>query len=441
MEEEGKKKNKIHPRKTLKRKKEETKKVEEKKTEEVKTLEEKKERKVENTSKGKTHCYCEFKSIIVILVITSLLGVFIGSYITYKWYDDKLDEEKNNKSELEIVLEDVKKNYYGDLDLDKLSSSSLKGMIEGLNDRYGQFLGKEDTLSYNETLNGFFTGIGVEVTSVDKENQTVVVVYEDSPAYKSGIKVGDQMVSMDGIGYTKDQIPEMTYAIKSSKIGDKKTFGILRDGQMLTLEITLEKITVDSVYSSIIEQDGKVIGLIGINNFASNTYEQFKEKYNELKEKGINSLIIDLRSNQGGYISGAVDIASMFLDKGDIIYQKKDNKGTVKVVNKKEKKIDVPVVLIVNPCTASSSEMLASSLSENLGSEIVGEKTYGKGTIQKYMILNDETSLKYTVGEMLTPKGKTIEQIGIVPTYEVAWVEESDADDQLAKAIEIALTK
>ncbi len=437
MEEEVKNKNKTHPRKTLKKKKEETKKVEEKKVEEVKTVEEKKERKIE--PKDKANPPCEFRNIVVILLVASLLGAFIGSYVTYKWYDDKLDEEKGNKTELEIVYDDIKSNYYGDLNLDKLSSDSLKGMVEGLNDRYGQFMDKETTLSYNEDLNGFFTGIGVEVSSEGEEYQTIVTVFEDSPAAKSGLKVGDHMVSMDGIAYTKDQIPEMTYAIKSSKIGDKKTFGILRDGEMLTLEITLEKITTTSVYSSVIEEDGKTIGRLDVTNFSANTYKQFQDEYKKLKEQGISAIIIDLRNNQGGYLSGATDIASMFLDKGDVIYQQKDNKKTTKVTNKKEKEIDLPVVLIVNQCSASSAEMLASTLNENLGAEVIGETTYGKGSIQKYMVLNGGSSIKYTVGEILTSKGKTIEQVGVVPTYQVEWTEESDS--QLQKAIEVLLAK
>lgn len=394
-----------------------------------------------NRSNKNSSYYFGFKEVIVIILLAIFLGLFVGSFVTYKKYRDIDGNCADKKAEFVSVYNDIINDYYGDLNIDKLSDDAVEGMIKGLNDPYASFLDEETAQSYNEDLNGGYVGIGIEITSEGSNYLTVVSVYEDSPASKSGILVGDQIVSFDGVNYSKDQISELTYKIKSLNKGDKKGLTILRDGKTLGLEITLDNIEFTSVSSSVVSKNDKKIGLFQINSFTANTYKQFLEKYEEIKDENIDAIVVDLRYNGGGYLSSASDIATLFLNKGDIIYKKYDGKKEENIINENEKKIDLPVVVLINECTASGSEVFASALRENNGTTLVGTKTYGKGTIQKLQALSSGKYFKYTVMEWLTSEGNKVEGVGIVPDIEIVNDEKSDVDLELDKALEIASEK
>ncbi|MBR1386623.1 MAG: S41 family peptidase [Bacilli bacterium] len=433
MDEEKKKVNK-----NTKVKKETTKKRTRKKTDEFYKEEQIMEKEtIENKKNEERYSKNSFGlfEVIIIMIVTTLFGLFLGSFIAYRKY---------NKNDTEVVEGDIeriygyiKDEYNGEVNEEEIVNSSVKGMIDSLTDPYAAFIDKKTALDLNEELRGNFTGLGVEIGDIGDGYITVVNIFDNSPASKAGILIEDKIIKVDGQNVDASKISDLAYEIKSSKEGSTKKVSILRGEEELEFEIKLEKVEIDSVHYISVESNNKTIGVIAINTFANNTYSQFMKAYDELSKKKLDSLIIDLRYNGGGYLSSANDIASLFVEKDIVLYQKKDKKETIKVKNEKDKTIDIPVVIVVNEETASSAEVFASSLHDNIkNTVIVGVKTFGKGTVQKLYPLSNGAYVKFTTQEWLTPNGNKIEGVGITPDVEI--VIDNDEDTQLQKAIEIA---
>ena len=442
MDEEKKKSNRGKKKKTTSSRKETKKVVNEElnKKEETKVLEEKNIEAINDDTKKNKDGY-KLSEVIILMVVTLIVGLFFGSYFTYKKYtNDNIDCSDIDKDSAEIikVYNDILANYYGDVDKETLTDSAIKGMVYSLNDPYAMFLDSRNAIEFDEDLSGTFTGFGVEIRTNENNQIEIVTIFEGSPAEKAGLQVGDIITKMDSKEYPGDTMTNLIYEIKSSKIGTVKKIEILRNGEAIEKSITLDKIEVSSVYASKVEKNGKNVGIFQITNFAENTYDQFLKEYKKLEKEGIDSIVIDLRQNGGGYLSSANSLLSLFLDKDMVAYQRTDGVNTEEVVNDFEKKINKPVVLLVDCGTASSSEVFVSSMIDNLNVKVVGQKTYGKGTIQKLITLLNGRYIKFTVQEWLTPKGNKIEGVGITPTYEVSCDETCGSDNQLDKAIEIA---
>ncbi len=453
MDEEKKKTTKVRKKKTEKQKeiKKEPEKKEEKiliekkdeiEVKEIKEEPEKKEKKKKRITKNEfiKNGY-SLAEVVLLMIATLLLGLFFGGYFAFNKYNNKnvdcksVDEEA---SEIINVYNDLKNNYYGEIDKDKLVDYAIQGMLVGLGDPYALYVDSKGAVSLDEELSGSFTGLGVRIMANDNNQIEIIEIFAGSPADKNGLQVGDIITKMDSKEYYGSTMEDLTYNIKTSKIGTVKKLEIIRKGETITKEISLEKIILTSVYSHVEEKDGKKIGVIQVTSFTENVYDQFVQEYEKLEEAGINSLIIDLRQNGGGYLSSANSLLSLFLDKDMVSYQRTDGVNTEEVINELNKKINIPVVLLVDNGTASSSEVFASSLIDNLNVPVVGTKTYGKGTIQKLVQLSNGSYIKYTIQEWLTPKGNKIEGVGITPSYEVENDEKSDKDKQLEKAIEVA---
>lgn len=439
MNEEKKKSNKGRKKKTTEVKKENKKVVnEELSKEEIKVAD---KEVIKEDKKNNKEGY-KLSEVIILMVVTLIVGLFFGSYFTYKKYsNDNIDCSDIDKDSAEIVkvYNDILANYYGDVDKANLTDAAIKGMVYSLNDPYAMFIDSRNAIELDEDLSGTFTGLGVEIRANENNQIEIMTIFEGSPAEKAGLQVGDIITKMDSKEYQGDTMSDLIYEIKSSKIGTIRKIEILRSGETIEKSISLEKVEVSSVYASKVEKDGKSVGIFQITNFAENTYDQFLKEYEKLEKEGIDSIIIDLRQNGGGYLSSANSLLSLFLEKDMIAYQRTDGTNTEEVVNDLKKKIDKPVVLLVDCGTASSSEVFASSMVDNLNVAVVGQKTYGKGTIQKLISLLNGRYIKYTVQEWLTPKGNKIEGVGITPTYEVLCDETCESDNQLDKAIEVAI--
>lgn len=422
---------------------EEKKVVEEKKIVEVKKpVEEKKttqEVKKEKKKEGFT-----FLEVIILLAIVLLVGVFCGSYFTYKkCVNENVDCRSIDKESAEIinVYNDIVNNYYGDVDKEDLVDNAIKGMVYSLGDKYAAFFDRTAGDSLDEDLSGSFTGLGVQITGNSSGQIEVVGVFEGSPAEKSGIKVGDVILKLDGASYTSESLSLLVSEIKSSKVGDVRKFEISRDGNTFELNVKLDTIELTSVYSYYVLREGKKIGYIQIQNFAANTYNQFLTNYENLEKEHIDSLVVDLRQNGGGYLSSAHNILALFLNKDDVVYQRTNGELVEEIINDLDRRIKIPVVLLVDGGTASSSEVFVSSLKENLNVSIVGVKTYGKGTIQKLVSLLNGRYVKFTIQEWLSPKGNKIEGIGIEPTDYIEYSTANGNDNQLEKAFDVAASK
>lgn len=401
------------------------------------------EKKVSKNKKAKATF--NLIEVIIIMVITILFGLLIGSFITYTKFDEDRDVScsgiRKDMVEFAGVYDALLNEYYGEVNKEELLKAAINGMITQLNDPYSGYMEVEDAKLYDEELAGEFFGIGVEITLFEGGLPTITAVYEGSPASKAGLQLNDIFYKIDGHDLNGLTVTESSEFIKGKPKGSNVELVIIRDGEEKIVNIKTDRIEVDTVFGNTVVRDDEKIGIITIDTFAKNTYNQFKKIYNDMKDDGITGIIIDVRGNNGGYLSVAKEIASLFLDKDAVIYQK-DTKGKIeKYLSETDKEIDLPVVLVTNECTASASEVLVAALNENLGSKIVGSTTYGKGTIQKLHALSNGAYVKYTVQTWLTPNGNKVDGVGIVPTYFVEVSQDClnnptfDNDNQMQEAL------
>ena len=387
-----------------------------------------------------------YAEVIVIMIITLIIGGVIGSFISYISSGNKVinNVTKDVPSELKefvSVYNDILDEYYEDIDKDELLEAGINGMLEFLDDDYSVYMDQEATEDFNEQVEGKYTGIGVEITQ--QEDKTVVVtdVFDNSPAFKAGLKIGDIFYKVDGKDVTGIKPDEISSMIKKSS--DKKVeLVMLRDGIEKSFALKLEEVELESVTSKIFEVNDKKIGYIKLSVFASNTYSQFEKKLLKLENDGIDSLVIDVRDNSGGYLSAVTSIASLFLENGKVVYQL-DTKGVIeKIYSNTSTSRDYDIAVLINYNSASASEILAAAIQESYGGLVVGINSYGKGTVQKAYQLESGATVKYTIQKWLTPDGNWINEVGVTPDIEVEldgnyFENPSDENDnQLQKALE-----
>ena len=213
-------------------------------------------------------------------------------------------------------------------------------MISSVGDTFTSYSDTESTSSFDETINGSYEGIGCTVATLEDGTISVIDMFDDSPSYKAGLKVGDVILKVDGESYEGKNSNDISNYIKNSG-KSKIVLTVKRNNEEKDISINLSKVEIPHVSGKVIEQDNKKIGYIKISLFASNSYKQFKNKLDELEKSNIDDLIIDVRDNSGGYLSSVTDICNLFLDKGKVIYQLEDSKGKVKKkdTTKEKKKI------------------------------------------------------------------------------------------------------
>lgn len=393
---------------------------------------------------------------IIIAVLLTFIITFCGSIFLYDRYlgshqmlvrnyesSGNIEQDLN---QLRTVLED---NYKGEIDEEKLYQAALKGYVDGVGDEYTTLMSADELDSLNTSLTDF-VGIGVYLTEERNTGRTVVLgtIDEETPAAKAGLKTGDiimevnlEDVSTKGSDYVSSKI--------KGKEGSTVKIKVLRGEEKLEFNVERASIRVYKIKYEMLDND---IGYIDFDSFTDTCDEEFEEAYNDLKNKGMKSLIVDLRDNTGGYVDSALNIADLFLDKGETILITEDNKNNEEIdVAKREKIIDMPVVLLVNDYSASASEILTGCLKDHKIATIIGITTYGKGVIQSLIVngLGEKIggALKVTTAEYFTPNRNKINKIGIEPD-EIVELEESseniltkENDNQLKKAIEILNSK
>lgn len=386
--------------------------------------------------------------VILIMFITLVFGALLGAALSVGKSDKTLlcpnevkTEIPKELSEFISTYKDIKDNYYERLDDDKLLNAGIKGMIDFLGDKYSVYMNKDEAESFDEEVDGEYVGIGVEVTldyydeeDLKKFNVVIVNPLENGPGIEVGLKKGDIITKVDNKDITGMPLQEVVNLIKG-KAGTTVNLSIKREEETFNVDVIRREIEVNSVKSEVIEKNDKKVGYIYIDIFAANTTNQFEKELIKLEDNGIDSLIIDVRGNSGGYLSTVTDIASMFLDKSKIIYQL-DTKGIVEsIYSKTAKSRRYPVAVLINSSSASASEILAGAMLESYGAQVIGVNSYGKGTVQKAYKLDSGAIVKYTVQKWLTPNGNWINEKGITPTIKVEqsekYYETLDKEDDL----------
>lgn len=388
-----------------------------------------------------------FKEVVVIMFFSLGLGFFAClSFVKIFNNGRSYMALSNDLSKFVDTYYAIKDNYYGELDNEKLVDSAIKGMISAVGDEYTSYSDTDDADNFKQTVSGIYEGIGCTV-GVNLDNKIVVVdMFKDSPAEKAGLKVGDIIIKIDGEDFVGKSSTDMSNYVKSSK-KSKVVLTIIRDEEIMELDVERKKIEIPYVSGEVITKDDMKIGYIDISLFSSTIYDQFKRELEELEKENISGLVIDVRGNSGGYLSGVTDIINLFLKKGDVIYQlESGNKKQIKKDTTKEKK-DYPVAVLVNGGSASASEILASTIKESYNGFVVGTKTYGKGTVQQTTTLPDGSMVKYTVQKWLTPNGNWVNEVGVEPTdtveLDISYAENPimENDNQLQKALELVTKK
>ena len=390
--------------------------------------------------------------IVMLVVLVAFITFLITSIVMYQYFTNdsfgkSIVQKSEQTSDIAETLEDyrkiIDKYYLGDIDEEKLKEGAIAGYIKGLDDEYTEYISKEDMTDYMADTTGNFVGVGVYMVQDTEANKIMVLSpIKGSPAEKAGLQPGDYIIAVDGVTYTGEQMTEASNKIKG-EAGTTVKLQIQRKDETLDIELTRENIKVNPVEGEVLENN---IGYIEFSSFDDGTAEEFKAKFEELQGKGIKSLIIDLRNNGGGIVDEALEIANYILDKDSVILYEvdKNNNETVEKTTD-DPIINMPIVILTNENTASSSEILAGALKDHKKATIVGEKTYGKGVIQRLLTLPDGSGLKITSEKYLTPNRTEINKVGIEPDEKVELPEtvtnilnvEKNEDTQLQKAIEI----
>lgn len=329
-------------------------------------------------------------------------------------------------------------NYDGDLDANKLSDGAARGMVKAVGDDYTTFLDKEEAAEFNKSLNGEVSGIGAEI-GVRNLQPTVLRVLDDSPAKKAGLKTGDIFVAVNGTSVAGETASGVADKV-TGEAGTTVKLTMRRGSESLDFSITRAQISDPSVRWSVSDD----IGVLTISRFDDNTGSLARKAAKEFIDKGVKGVIIDLRNNGGGYLTAAQEVASLWLDNGKTVVTEKSRgqvTETVKASGNPTLKGKKTVVL-VNGSSASASEIVAGALKDYQAAILVGEKTFGKGTVQKVINLSDDRILKVTVARWYTPQDRNITKEGIQPNQTVKMSSDDNnagRDPQMARAKELAL--
>lgn len=379
----------------------------------------------------------ELWEVMAITLFSSLVMSFCTGYLVYKSSCSQISTGNgdDNLAELYKAYDEIRSNYYSTVDLGALVDAGIKGMFSYLGDPYTTYLDKDQTDNLNNSLSGSYQGIGVKISVNSEENKMIISeVYDNTPAKSAGLAVGDIIVKVNDNVVADMESSEVAKLIKSS---DEVKLVVNRDGNDLDFTLNTAKLNNPSVDDKIIDGDnGNKIGYLKISKFNETAYEQFYEKLNKIEVDGINSLIIDLRDNTGGYLSAATKISEMFLQKGKVIYSLNEQSSTKTTYDETDDERNYKVYILVNGNSASASEILAAALKDSYGAKLVGTTTYGKGKVQKTSKLSDGTMYKYTSAKWLTPSGECIDGVGLKPDIEISNGDELLKDLVLEKAIE-----
>ncbi|MDY2892839.1 MAG: S41 family peptidase [Candidatus Faecisoma sp.] len=384
-----------------------------------------------------------YPEMVIIMIIAILFGFLIGNVVSFTKKETTNSSVPSELKEFVDTYNDIVNNYYDKVNKEELIDAGIKGMINYLDDPYATYFDGTSSTNFNQTLEGNYEGVGIEVT-LDNNKVKITKVFADTPAKKAGIKVGDYITKVNGESVEGKSLSDVVSLIKNAK-NKEVEITITRDNQEKTMKVT--RTTVDMPYTSskVYEENGKKIGYLKIEMFSNNITKQVKKELESLKKKNIDKLVIDVRDNPGGYLTQVTEILSLFMTKKDVIYQLQTKNNKEKVYGTSSKATySYPVVVLINENSASASEILASAFKETYNAEIVGVNSYGKGTVQKTGDLNNGDTIKYTVQKWLTPKGNWINEKGVTPTKEVKLelkeneILTEDDDNQLKAAIELA---
>lgn len=372
---------------------------------------------------------------VALFMSCSLLVGAGGTYVSMNWLQKGTEhqteiEENITQSEIIVSKDGLQKveqayelilnQFIEKVDEEQLIEGAIQGMLASLEDPHSVYMDKKTTQRFNESLESSFEGIGAEVSMI--EGKIIIVSpFKDSPAEKAGLKPKDQIVSIDGKSVEDLDLFEATLKIRGEK-GTAVKLEIIRNDtkDRIVVEVIRDEIPFETVASDLIEENEKRIGYIEISSFSEDTAVDFKKQLRELEKKRIAGLVIDVRGNPGGLLSSVQEISKeLITDQKPFVQTETRNGKKNRFFSTLKQPKKYPIAVLIDGGSASASEILAAALHEAEGYELVGEKTFGKGTVQHPVDMKDGSSIKLTSLKWLTPDGNWIHQNGIEPSVKV----------------------
>lgn len=359
---------------------------------------------------------------IIVLAGVLFLGIGIGNgkiaFGPDAQYRQSLQNEKGELSYngVDEVYDTLKDGFDGQIDTAKLEDGLKEGLVKAAGDPYTEYLNEEENKEFNEQLSGSFEGIGAEL---NKEDQVITVVSPIAgfPAEKAGIKSGDIISKVNDESVLDASLTDTVKKIRGQK-GTKVKLDIVRDGKPLTFEITREQISTPSVKWEVTADN---VGVMTISRYGEDTAVLSRQAAEEFKSKNVKGVILDVRGDPGGLLDAAVRVSSLWLPQGKTILQEKRNNTVVKTYTASGNPVlqGVPTVVLIDSGSASASEITAGALKDNGAATLIGEKSYGKGSVQELRELKAGGVLKVTIARWFTPNNRNIDKEGIEPDQAV----------------------
>ncbi|OGB73828.1 hypothetical protein A3K24_03345 [candidate division Kazan bacterium RIFCSPHIGHO2_01_FULL_44_14] len=383
----------------------------------------------------------------VLLVLIYVLGVTTGYYgrVNLQNYSTVFKQElmgrKLGETDLNLlwtVTDLVNEKYLGQTNYQEMLYGAIRGAVEGLNDPYSVFTSPTENSAFFQTLDGVYEGVGVEINVIEG-HLIVITPVKGSPAERAGLLPKDEILAIDN-----ESVVGMTFGDAINKMkglaGTTVKLTVGREGLSNSLEIEITRETVRSK-SVTVDIDADKIATINIARFASDTEAGFKSAVNSVIAGGAVGLVLDMRNNPGGFLDVGVKVANEFLASGMIVEERfKDGKTTPFSADGSGRLTKLPVVVLVNEGSASAAEIVAGALQDSQRAKIVGEQTYGKGSVQEVDAFPDGSALRLTVAKWYTPKGRSISDEGIKPDKVLKWESSTTSDNQLEGAKEVLKT-
>lgn len=350
-------------------------------------------------------------------------------------FGKKVDTSTLDFASVQKVYQTLKSEYDGEIDSSKLVNGASRGMVAALGDPYTIYMDSEEAGEFNKELTGEFSGIGAEI-GIRSDQPTIVRPLPDSPAEKAGLRKGDVLLAVNDTVVLDLPVDKVVEQIRGEE-GTTVKLKIKRGSEVKDITVTRQKITVSSVESRV--EDG--VGILKLSRFDSDTGRLAREAATRFKNESVSKVVLDLRDNGGGYVDAARDVAGLWLENKVVVTEKSGGKEIGKETSRGAALLKgINTIVLVNNGSASASEIVAGALQDYKVARLVGEKTFGKGSVQQVESLSDGGALKVTIAKWYTPNGRNITKEGIAPDKKVAITLsdiETDNDTQLKAALEM----
>jgi carboxyl-terminal processing protease len=385
----------------------------------VKALDEEKMEQEQAAENKSRYVRLKKSNFIVLLIFIVLLSAGLTTFAlaSGKGKEVTVGSDRPEFNKFYQAFDTLNNGYYKKVNQQKLINGAINGMVESLDDPFSDYMSNDEAKSFHSSISSSFEGIGAEIQEKDG-HILIVSPIKGSPAEKAGLKPNDMILAVNGKSLQGMSSTQAVTLIRGKK-GTKVELTVQRAGTEtpVKLSITRDTIPVETVYGEMV---GDGIAKVQVTSFSTNTSKELVDTLNDLQKKGMKGLVLDLRQNPGGLLDQAISISSMFVPKGKVIVKEQDRNGKIKEYpSENSGNPNLPLVVLIDEGSASASEIFSAAVRESAGVPLVGEKSFGKGTVQTASDFKDGSNLKYTIAKWLTPNGNWIHKKGIVPDYVV----------------------